>query len=178
MNSKAFLAVISAAILLPKFASAETVLLDFETEKERALVPCDANDIRSVSLTNGLAASGEWALRFETAPWIYGRGEWPSFTMPSPIEDWREFDRIVVEVVTERDAPVGRLGMILAGPDGAIQRGFKREFPVPQRGYRRWVLPLDWQKKISPERITRIHFYCTAANHPEGQVFVIELEIS
>ena len=36
------------------------------------------------------------------------------------------------------------------------------------------MLPLDWQKKVSPERITRIHFYCTAANHPEGQVFVID----
>ena len=74
-------------------------LLDFERESERAAVPFRNAGGVSVMVTNRLAVSGNYAVRFAVPPFRKGREEWPGFTLASHKRDWRGYDRLVVEVV-------------------------------------------------------------------------------
>lgn len=158
-------------------ANAGTVLYDFETENERAAIERISRAGFSVSAEEGVGLSGSAALQLVIKPWQKGYHEWPFVTLPSPITDWRAFDRLVVEVVSEQDASIGtKLGAYLAGPNGRVDRtGLQGLLRVDFRGYRQWVIPLSsWPKTTSPSNVTRIHFYTVAKNHPKGQCFLID----
>ena len=145
--------------------SAATLLYDFETDAERAAVPCIANSGFTVGVTNGFATSGNHALSFVCKPWQEGMDEWPSFTLPSPVADWRGFDRFVVDVVNA-DNEDDVLCLFVAGPDGRIQNGLSDGFRIPRKGCAQWIVSLaNWPKTTAPDNIARIHFFVTRPKH-------------
>ncbi|MBR6586350.1 MAG: DUF4091 domain-containing protein [Kiritimatiellae bacterium] len=155
-----------------------TVLFDFETERDRSLVRRWSGSGISVSVEKSAFASGDYALRLACKPWRAGLGEWPSVTLPSPTSDWRGFDRLVVDVVSEYDAGTNAyLSVYIAGPEGKIINdvGLRGTVRISARGFHRLVVPLkNWPEKTSPSNITRIHFYTAAKSHPHGQVIHID----
>ena len=155
----AILALFLFATTLP--ALSETVLYDFETDAERAAVPCIANGEFEVCVTNGLATSGTHALGFFCRPWEEVMDEWPSFTLPSPVADWRGYDRLAVDVVnTEEEGD--DICIFVAGPEGRIQNGLANAIRLPGKNFVRWFVPLTtWPKTTSPDNIARIHFFVT-----------------
>ena len=149
------------ALAICASATAETLLYDFETDAERAAVPCVANGNYVVCVTNGLATSGNNALGFFCRPWREGMDEWPSFTLPSPVADWRGSDRLVVDVVNAGDEG-DTLCIFVAGPDGRIQNGLNAGIRLPRKNFVQWIIPLkSWPKTTSPDNIARIHFFST-----------------
>ena len=149
------------ALAICMSATAETVLYDFETDDERAAVPRISNGEFEVCVTNGLATSGTHALGFFCRPWKEGMDEWPSFTLPSPVADWRGYDRLAVGVVNTGDEG-DTLCTFVAGPEGRIQNGLNCGIRLPGRGFVQWIIPLKfWPKTTSPDNIARIHFFCT-----------------
>ncbi|MBR0055897.1 MAG: DUF4091 domain-containing protein [Kiritimatiellae bacterium] len=155
----AILALALFATTLPALSA--TVLYDFETDAERAAVPCVANGEFAVCVTNGLATSGTHALGFFCRPWEAGRNEWPSFTLPSPVADWRGYDRLAVDVVNAGEEG-DSLCIFVAGPEGRIQNGLSHALRLPGRDFVRWIVPLtSWPKTTSPDNIARIHFFVT-----------------
>ena len=155
LNLFAFFAFLAANV------SAATLLYDFETDAERAAVPCVANGEFEVCVTNGLATSGTHALGFFCRPWKEGMDEWPSFTLPSPVADWRGYDRLAVDVVNAGDEG-DSLCIFVAGPDGRIQNGLAHAIRLPGKAFTRWFVPLtSWPKTTSPDNIARIHFFST-----------------
>ena len=149
------------ALAICASATAETLLYDFETDAERAAVPCVANGNFVVCVTNGLATSGNNALGFFCRPWSEGMDEWPSFTLPSPVADWRGYDRLVVDVVNGGDEG-DTLCIFVAGPDGRIQNGLNAGIHLPGKNFVQWIIPLkSWPKTTSPDNIARIHFFVT-----------------
>ena len=167
-------------------ATAETVLFDFETEAERTTVTVGRRWGYSVSVTNRYAASGDWAVRFECLPWRKGVAEWPSCEFRPAVTNWAGYDRLVVEVVSLRDAPPdangdggGCLMLCLAGPAGPVKRGLEVHLQTPTCGYRQWVVPLKWPKPRSgmpslAENVERVHFFTVAKNHRDGHEFYID----
>ncbi len=155
----AILALALFATTLP--ALSETVLYDFETDAERAAVPCIANGEFEVCVTNGLATSGTYALGFFCRPWEEGMDEWPSFTLPSPVADWRGYDRLAVDVVNTGEEG-DDICIFVAGPEGRIQNGLANAIRLPGKNFVRWFVPLkSWPKTTSPDNIARIHFFVT-----------------
>ena len=145
--------------------SAATLLYDFETDAERAAVPRIENAGFTVGVTNGFATSGNHALSFVCKPWQEGMDEWPSFTLPSPVADWRGYDRFVVDVVNA-DEGGDNICLFVAGPDGRIQNGLSDAFRIPGKGYDQWVVSLkNWPKTTAPDNIARIHFFVTRPKH-------------
>ena len=165
----AILALALFATTLP--ALSETVLYDFETDAERAAVPCIANGEFEVCVTNGLATSGTHALGFFCRPWEEGMDEWPSFTLPSPVADWRGYDRLVVDVVNAGEEG-DDICIFVAGPEGRIQNGLANAIRLPGKNFVRWFVPLkSWPKTTSPDNIARIHFFVT---HPQSFAVTID----
>ena len=146
-------------------ASAATLLYDFETDAERAAVPLVSNGEFEIGVTNGFATSGDYALSFVCKPWREGMDEWPSFTLPSPVADWRGYDRLVVDVVNAGEEG-DDLCLFVAGPEGRIQNGLAASFRLPGKGGAQWIVPLtSWPKTTSPGDIARIHFFVTRPQH-------------
>ena len=172
------------ATLVACSAVAETVLFDFETETERAAVPTGVRWGYSVSVENRYAASGDYAVHFACPPWRKGIGEWPSCEFRPAITNWTGFDRLVVELVSLRDAPdvgegPGKLMLCLAGPTGNVKQGLEAHHQTPRRGYSQWVVPLKWPKARDgaaslAENVARIHFFTVAKNHRDGHDFYID----
>ena len=151
----------AVALAICASAVAETILYDFETEAERAAVPRVSNGEFEVGVTNGLATSGAHALGFFCRPWREGMDEWPSFTLPSPVADWRGYDRLAVDVVNAGDEG-DSLCIFVAGPEGRIQNGLAHAIRLPGKAFTRWFVPLSsWPKTTSPDNIARIHFFTT-----------------
>ena len=151
--------------------SAATLLYDFENDAECAAVPRIENAGFTVGVTNGFATSGNHALSFVCKPWREGMDEWPSFTLPSPVADWRGYDRFVVDVVNA-DEEGDDLCLFVAGPDGRIQNGLADAFRIPGKGCAQWVVSLEnWPKTTAPDNIARIHFFVTRPKH-----FVVSLD--
>ncbi len=151
----------AAALAICAAAVAETILYDFEAEAERTAVPRVSNGEFEVGVTNGLATSGAHALSFVCKPWREGMDEWPSFTLPSPVADWRGYDRLAVDVVNAGDEG-DSLCIFVAGPDGRIQNGLAHAIRLPGKAFTRWFVPLSsWPKTTSPDNIARIHFFTT-----------------
>ena len=145
--------------------SAATLLYDFETDAERAAVPRVSNGEFEISITNGFATSGDHALSFVCKPWHDGMDEWPSFTLPSPVADWRDYDRMVVDIVNA-DEEGDDICLFVAGPEGRIQNGLAASFRIPGRGGAQWIVPLNnWPKTTTPDSIARIHFFVTRPQH-------------
>ena len=145
--------------------SAATFLYDFETDAERAAVPRVSNGEFEIGVTNGFATSGDHALSFVCNPWREGMDEWPSFTLPSPVADWRGYDRLVVDVVNAEEEG-DDICLFVAGPEGRIQNGLSAAFRLPGKGGAQWVVPLtSWPKTTSPGDIARIHFFVTRPQH-------------
>lgn len=167
-------------------ATAETVLFDFETEAERTTVTVGRRWGYSVSVTNRYAASGDWAVRFECPPWRKGVADWPSCKFRPAVTNWTGYDRLIVEVVSLRDAPPdangdggGSLMLCLAGPTGPVKRGLEVHLQTPTCGYRQWVVPLKWPKPRKgmaslAENVARVHFFTVAKNHRDGHEFYID----
>ena len=159
-------AVVPAVALCAAVQSAAAkVLYDFETEVEQKAVSVVKGDAFSVCVTNAFATSGTHALGFACRPWKSGMPQWPSFTLISPVKDWRDYDRLVVDVVNAGEAG-DPLSLFIAGPEGRIQNGLHATLRLPGKGYVQWIVPLKkWPKATSPDNITRIHFFTA---EPQG----------
>ena len=158
-------------------ANAETVLFDFEAETERNAVPIRSGGDYAVSVTNAFALSGEWALRLEQRPMKSLDACWPSFTLKSRVADWRDYDRLVVELYTFRDTPDGRLWMKISSKGNSVNKsGLHNQIMLPKHGYRQWVVPLSkWPAGTDPSKIANIHVATAAwCQGSEGQTFHID----
>lgn len=145
--------------------SAATVLYDFETDSEQKAVPCVVGKGYQIVVTNAFATSGEHAIGFFCRPWKEGLTEWPSFTIKSPLADWRGYDRLVVDVVNAGEAG-DSLSISIAGPDGPIHDGLGDTIRLPSRSYVQWIIHLNnWPDTASPSNVARIRF---ATARPES----------
>lgn len=146
------------------------LLFDFETDAEREAVRKWNPDYGSlISVTNAFAASGSSSLR---AVGMGGTddattGYLPRLMLRPAVTDWREYDRLVVEVTSLRDSGAnGCLRLFLAEPDGPYTRSIWLQLPLKNRGYRQWVVPLQekWEKRLG--NIARLFF--SFEDFPDG----------
>ena len=154
-------------------ATAATVLFDFETEDEQKTAPRVFAHDRTICVTNAFATSGQHALYFKSGPWRKGLDEWPSFNLHTSVNDWRNYDRLVIDLVS-----VGKgndtLSTFISGPEGRVQNGLNAQTTLPARGYAQWVVPLrKWPKKCDPANISRVHIFLS--NPRDARVFIDRL---
>ena len=72
----------AVAALLATTAFPATVLLDFESEAQRAQMPTRCNGRMEVGCAQTGAADGSWGFALKPSPWKQGMPEWPSVNLP------------------------------------------------------------------------------------------------
>jgi hypothetical protein len=91
--------------------------------------------------------------------WKAGLYEWPSAYPKCIHNDWKGYDRLVIDVTNLGDDG-DQVGLYVAGPDGKVQNGLRRSFAMPAWETVRWEVKLGyWPHSVSPDNITRIQFY-------------------
>ena len=151
------------------------ILFDFETEVEREAVRKSNPDYGTlITVTNRMAASGDFALH------VTGMGDaedaktgyYPRLLLRPEMTDWRDFDRLVVEVTSVRDSGAnGVMRLFIAGPDGDYTRSFWLRLPLRNLGYRQWVVPFNpkWSNALG----NRSRLFFSFEDFPEGcDVFI------
>lgn len=157
---------------MPRVPPANGTILDFETDDERALVPSIDNASCRVFVTNRFATSGEHSVAFVCADWRPGMEIWPSFTINIKTSDWTGYDRLSIDVVNFGEGRATGMGIIIGGPEGRIQQGYKVGTKLPEKGYLQWIVPLsNFHGTVSHDAVTRVHFF---TSNPVGFAVAID----
>ncbi len=159
----------------PKGNANGVVLFDFETEVEREAVrKSNPHYGTLITVTNRMAPSGDFTRH------VAGMGDaedaktgyYPRLLLRPEMTDWRDFDRLVVEVTSVRDSGAnGVMRLFIAGPDGDYTRSFWLRLPLRNLGYRQWVVPFNpkWSNALG----NRSRLFFSFEDFPEGcDVFI------
>ena len=119
--------------------AAAEVLFDFETEEEREAVrKSNAGRMDLLSITNRMAAFGDFALRATNMGDAKdaATGHLPRVLLQPVVTNWNGFDRLYMDVVNEGDTAgaEGRVRVFLNGPYGPYASGVERRFYLRRRG--------------------------------------------
>lgn len=151
------------------------VLFDFETEAEREAVRKSNPDYGTlITVTNRMAASGDFALHVTGMGGAEDAkaGYRPRLLLRPEITDWREYDRLVVEVASVRDSGAnGVMRLFIAGPNGDYTRSFWLRLPLKNCCYRQWVVPFkpQWYDALG----NRSRLFFSFEDFPDGcDVFI------
>lgn len=155
-----------AAAVAPAGLSAATTLLDFESEAQRAALPCVTQGVLRAGCERKDAIGGSWSYVLRADPWKPGTDEWPGIDIPLAVSDWREYDRLVIDVLSLGESDDDDFALFICGPDGRIQNGYHALLPLVSGGFERWEIKLGkWPKTCDGSAIGRLHPYFT---RPKG----------
>jgi len=150
-------------LLLGATAQGAVTLFDFETPAAIAAAPAVTNASFRFAVEAKGATHGTNALHWVCTPWKQGLDEWPSCTMTPSVTNWKEYDRLCVDIVNH-GSDFDSISAYLAGPEGRVQTGLLATFALPPCTYSQWIIPLaNWPKTANPANITRVHFFTTHA---------------
>jgi hypothetical protein len=162
MRSFAF----AAAILIAATASyGVDSLYNFEQENQvkqwRARIPQQD----SLGWTQEFATTGKSALRFESSAWKAGEAQWPGLECNPPVRDWRQYDRLVLDVTNARaDCPT--LSIAISDVKTPLRQSLVQPFQVPPLGFRRFVVPLRWPAAVDSSNIHIISLFGECPSQP------------
>ena len=91
-----------------------------------------------VAYDGTFATSGTGTLRIVAEGWKRGDSEWPWLNLKHGLEDWRGYDRLVIDLVNA--APGGD------GVSVSAKGCFSARTELPAFGSVRWVVPLKWHE--------------------------------
>jgi hypothetical protein len=117
---------------------------------------------KSVTLTNGFASSGNFALRFSTPKWKPGLPQWPAFECDPPRTNWAGFDRLILDV-TNPGEHAQTLSLFITDGKVPTRDGLAHSAALPGRSYQAVTIHLAGlrEKGVDLKAIRRIHFYTT-----------------
>ena len=152
----------AVAALLATTAFPATVLLDFESEAQRAQMPTRCNGRMEVGCAQTGAADGSWGFALKPSPWKQGMPEWPSVNLPVARTDWRGYDRMTIDVFSLGDLDADALNLYICAPTGRVQNGKCATLPFVEGGFARWTIRLrEWPATCDPSALGRLHFFFT-----------------
>jgi len=123
-------------------ADAAVSLYGFETDVDAVAWNLRTPSTDTLSRSDGYATEGRCSLRFTTPKWAEGMEQWPAFEAKLAVKDWRGFDRLVIDITNPSDTSPF-LRMLLTDSELPLREAFSFGFDVPQRGYKRFEVPLS-----------------------------------
>ena len=90
--------IIALCISLACMAFGGHILFDFESEEETAKWLKGSSKWHWMEQSDKFATSGSHSLHYQAKKYVKGQPEWPSFEVPSPLQDWTEYDRIAIDI--------------------------------------------------------------------------------
>ncbi len=153
------LTLILCTLALPAFAS--TAVFDFETVADLGALPFRAKGKTALDVVQAFATSGTNALRFSSAAWKSGMPEWPAFELSPRVNDWKGYDRLVVDITNPSEERFS-FALFVSDSKVPVRKGLSHTFAVPSFGYARCVVPLSgFPDSVKRSDIMTLHFFTT-----------------
>ena len=149
----------AAFFLTLSYANAGEILFDFEDSKD-----FDPWKVRSAQQdrliqSNQFATHGGSSALFTSPQWRTGMEEWPAFEAPPRIQDWRGYDRLMVDIVNP-DKERHEFSLLISDGKTPFRQGLSYRFSLPSRGFQRYEVPLsNFPENVDRSDIQIIHFY-------------------
>jgi len=145
--------------LLLSVACADTALFDFEDEAEVSTWTIRAATQDKLVQSSQFATSGATSMLFTTPVWKEGMEQWPAFEGKPPVADWNGFDRLMVDI-TNPDETRHFLVLYVSDSKVPFRNGLNYRFDLPQRGFKRYFIPLaNFPEAVNRGDISILHFF-------------------
>jgi hypothetical protein len=143
------------------------LLFDFETDADVAAWTVRSPQTDRLTRSDRFATSGQSSMQFTTPAYKAPAPEWPAVEAKPPVSDWREYDRLVIDITNPRpDAPF--LCLFISDSKTPFRTGLQYRFDLPAQGYRRFVVPLaTFPETVDRGDITILHIF---SQRPEADV--------
>jgi hypothetical protein len=140
-------------------ASAATLLCDFETDAEMAVLRWASQGQSKLERVAAFATSGQSALQFTTPAWKTGMPEWPAFELRPAVRDWTGYDRLVMDI-TNPGEERHLFSLFVSDSKVPFRKGLSHSFDLPSHGFRRFAVPLSaFPKDVNRADISILHFF-------------------
>ena len=136
------------------------MLFDFEKEEDAKLWTKNSNAWHWMEMSDQYATSGAHSLRYQAKKFVPGMPEWPCFEVPSPLKDWTEFDRIVIDI-TNVNILQPYLSFYVSDSKVPVRQAFLHKcqseiFPCRSQ---RLVIPLKFPETVNIKDIRVFHIF-------------------
>lgn len=147
------------ALLVPaERANAAELLFGCETDAEVSAWMLRSGGQDRLARDPGYATQGEFSMRFATPAWKDGMAQWPAFEVEPPVSDWRGYDRLMIDITHPGDGE-HTLSLFVSDRKVPFREGLRYRFDLPKRGYRRFIVPLNFPEKVNRGDIGILHFF-------------------
>ena len=156
MKNKLF----SLLFFLAFAAFGETMLFDFESAEEAAPWLRGSSKWHWMELSEKFATSGSHSLHYQAKKYVKGQPEWPAFEVPSPLQDWTEYDRIAIDI-TNVNLLQPYFSFYVSDSKVPVRQAFLHKcqneiFPFSSQ---RLVIPLRFPRTINIKDIRVFHIF-------------------
>ncbi len=140
---------------------AEKAIFDFETQADVSAWKLRNPSSDTLTLSPLFASSGKASMRFTTPPWKKGMQQWPAFETKPLRKDWRDYDRLLVDI-TNLDNNIVFMWALISDSRVSFLKGYNPTFWMPPRSFKRFIIPLHhykFPKNINRADISIVHFF-------------------
>ena len=147
-------------VIFPAFATeAGQSLFDFETQEELSAWTLRSPKQDKLSVSEDFATQGGHSLLFKTPAWKEGMEEWPAFEAKPAVEDWRDYDRLLVDVTNPHQERY-HFSLFVTDDKVPFREGLSFKLDLPAKGFERYLVPLSrFPDKVDRSRISLLHFF-------------------
>ncbi len=151
------LLVVFVLVLILSVAHAGTPLFSFETDDDITVWTIRSAKQDTLTRVPQYATAGQSAMRFATPQWKDGLEQWPAFEVKPPVPDWRGFDRLIIDLTN----PGARefFSMFISDAKVPFREALSFRLELPERGFKRYVVPLKFPDKVNKGDISILHFF-------------------
>ncbi len=147
------------AIITSSAANAEYKLFDFETDANISAWTLRSPQQDKLVRNEEFSSSGQSSMQFISPAYKPGMDQWPAFEIKPPLADWREYDRLVVDIINP-STEATQLLMHISDSKVPFRQALMYRFDTPRMGYRRFVIPLSLlPANVDRSDISIIHIF-------------------
>ncbi|MDD4102794.1 MAG: DUF6067 family protein [Kiritimatiellae bacterium] len=156
------LLLVSASLLFVTLTDTAAVpLFDFDSPGAVGGLPYRRRSKTALDIVTAFATSGTNSLRFSSAAWQPGMPEWPAFELKPTLRDWRDYDRLVIDITNPSETRFP-FKLFVSDSKIPIRQGLQHTFAVPSFGFARCVVPLNtFPDNVNRADIAALHFFTT-----------------
>jgi len=143
-------------------ADAAYKLFDFERDADISAWTLRSPQQDKLVRSEAYWSSGSSSMQFISPTYKSGMEQWPAFETKPAMSDWREYDRLVVDIINPSPEATP-LQMYISDSKIPFRVAFLYHFDVPRMGFQRFIIPLSsLPTNVDRSDISIIHLFSIA----------------
>lgn len=151
--------IVLLAAFVGSSANAAYKLFDFETDTDVSAWVVRLPEQDKLVRSNAYSSSGSSSMQFISPSYKPGMEQWPAFEIKPDMGDWREFDRLVIDIINP-SPDATQLQMHISDSKVPFRQALSYRFDIPIMGFRRFIVPLSLlPTNIDKSDISIVHLF-------------------